>query len=62
MNKDFELEKLKIELRHIKGMYAVAQSEVIDASKKVHYFVQFGDLLSKSIKIFVFIISSVLFL
>lgn len=36
MNKDFELEKLKIELRHIKGMYAVAQSEVIDASKKVH--------------------------
>lgn len=36
MNKDFELEKLKIELRHIKGMYEVAQSEVIDASKKVH--------------------------
>lgn len=36
MNKDFELEKLKIELRHIKGMYAVAQSEVMDASKKVH--------------------------
>lgn len=36
MNKDFELEKLKIELRHIKGMYAVAQSEVLDATKKVH--------------------------
>ncbi|CAH2043998.1 unnamed protein product [Thlaspi arvense] len=35
MNKDFELEKLKIELRHIKGMYAVAQSEVMDASKKM---------------------------
>ncbi|CAL9244497.1 unnamed protein product [Arabidopsis halleri] len=34
-NKDFELEKLKIELRHIKGMYAVAQGEVIDASKKM---------------------------
>uniref|UniRef100_A0A1J3DL40 RING-type E3 ubiquitin transferase n=1 Tax=Noccaea caerulescens TaxID=107243 RepID=A0A1J3DL40_NOCCA len=35
VNKDFELEKLKIELRHIKGMYAVAQSEVMDASKKM---------------------------
>ncbi|KAH0870497.1 hypothetical protein HID58_077519 [Brassica napus] len=35
MNKDFELEKLKIELRHIKGMYAVAQSEVLDATKKM---------------------------
>jgi hypothetical protein len=37
IHKDFELEKLKIELRHIKGMYAVAQSEVIDASKKVYF-------------------------
>ncbi|KAG2263551.1 hypothetical protein Bca52824_070630 [Brassica carinata] len=35
MNKDFELEKLKIELRHIKGMFAVAQSEVLDATKKM---------------------------
>ncbi|CAN8251992.1 unnamed protein product [Cochlearia groenlandica] len=35
MNKDYELEKLKIELRHIKGMYEVAQNEVIDASKKM---------------------------
>ncbi|KAF8056818.1 hypothetical protein N665_1266s0006 [Sinapis alba] len=35
VNKDFEIEKLKIELRHIKGMYAVAQGEVMDASKKV---------------------------
>ena len=41
MNKDFELEKLKIELRHIKGMYAVAQSEVLDATKKVHCLLQY---------------------
>ncbi|CAH8353947.1 unnamed protein product [Eruca vesicaria subsp. sativa] len=35
MNKEYELEKLKIELRHIKGMYAVAQSEVMDATIKM---------------------------
>ncbi|KAJ4894770.1 U-box domain-containing protein 51 [Raphanus sativus] len=35
VSKDFELEKLKIELRHIKGMYAAAQGEVMDASRKV---------------------------
>ncbi|KAG5558302.1 hypothetical protein RHGRI_008283 [Rhododendron griersonianum] len=36
MNVDFELEKLRIELRHIRGMYAMAQSEAIDASRKVN--------------------------
>ncbi|WCJ36438.1 U-box domain-containing protein kinase family protein [Euphorbia peplus] len=34
-NIKFELEKLKIELRHIRGMYAVAQSEAVDASRKL---------------------------
>lgn len=38
MNVDFELEKLRIELRHIRGMYAMAQSEAIDASRKVPFF------------------------
>lgn len=33
---DFELEKLRIELRHVRGMYAIAQSETIDASRKVN--------------------------
>ncbi|KAL0321679.1 UNVERIFIED_CONTAM: U-box domain-containing protein 52 [Sesamum calycinum] len=33
-NIDFELEKLRIELRHIRGMYAMAQGEAIDASRK----------------------------
>lgn len=32
---NLELEKLRIELRHVKGMYAMAQSETIDASRKV---------------------------
>ncbi|KAG9140761.1 hypothetical protein Leryth_006942, partial [Lithospermum erythrorhizon] len=31
---NFELEKLRIELRHIRGMYALAQSEALDASRK----------------------------
>lgn len=34
-NINLELEKLRIELRHVKGMYAMAQSETIDASRKV---------------------------
>ncbi|XP_075649054.1 U-box domain-containing protein 35-like isoform X1 [Castanea sativa] len=33
---DFELEKLRIELRHVRGMYAIAQSETIGASRKLH--------------------------
>lgn len=33
---NFELEKLRIELRHIQGMYAIAQSETIDASRKLN--------------------------
>lgn len=33
---DFELEKLRIELRHVRGMYAIAQSETIDASRKLN--------------------------
>ncbi|KAL0304060.1 UNVERIFIED_CONTAM: U-box domain-containing protein 52 [Sesamum radiatum] len=35
-NIDFELEKLRIELRHIRGMYAMAQGEAIDASRKLN--------------------------
>lgn len=34
-NFNLELEKLRIELRHVRGMYAVAQSEKIDASLKL---------------------------
>lgn len=32
---NFELEKLRTELRNTRGMYAVAQTEVIEASRKV---------------------------
>ena len=35
INVNFELEKLRIELRHVKGIYAMAQSETNDASRKV---------------------------
>lgn len=35
-NISFELEKLRTELRHARGMYAIAQSETIDASLKVN--------------------------
>jgi hypothetical protein len=34
-NINFELEKLRIELRHARGIYAVARSETFDASRKV---------------------------
>ncbi|KAF5456243.1 hypothetical protein F2P56_025744 [Juglans regia] len=34
-NISFELEKLRTELRHARGMYAMAQSETIDASLKL---------------------------
>lgn len=33
---NFELEKIRIELRHVKGMYAMAQSEATDASEKLN--------------------------
>ncbi|XP_021686952.2 U-box domain-containing protein 35 isoform X2 [Hevea brasiliensis] len=33
---NFELEKLRIELRHVRGIYAMAQSEAIDASRKLN--------------------------
>ncbi|PHT52468.1 U-box domain-containing protein 35 [Capsicum baccatum] len=33
---NFELEKLRTELRHTRGMYAVAQTEVIEASRKIN--------------------------
>ncbi|KAM2281404.1 U-box domain-containing protein 35-like isoform X1 [Malus sylvestris] len=33
---NLELEKLRIELRHAKGMYAMAQSETMDASRKIY--------------------------
>lgn len=35
-NINFELEKLRIELRHLRGMHAMAQSEAIDASRKLN--------------------------
>lgn len=35
VNINYDLEKLRIELRHIQGMYAIAQTEAIDASRKV---------------------------
>nr|GEX67797.1 U-box domain-containing protein kinase family protein [Tanacetum cinerariifolium] len=35
-NMSFELEKLRVELRHIRGMYAMAQSEAFDASRKLN--------------------------
>ncbi|XVF11237.1 hypothetical protein REPUB_Repub08aG0009100 [Reevesia pubescens] len=35
VNINFELEKLRTELRHVRGMYAIAQSETIDASRKL---------------------------
>ncbi|KAG8381561.1 hypothetical protein BUALT_Bualt06G0134400 [Buddleja alternifolia] len=35
-NIDYELEKLRIELRHTRGMYAMAQGEAIDASRKIN--------------------------
>lgn len=34
-NINFELEKLRTELRHVRGMYAIAQKEAMDASRKV---------------------------
>ncbi|KAM1020525.1 hypothetical protein ACFX2I_041759 [Malus domestica] len=33
---NLELEKLRIELRHAKGIYAMAQSETMDASRKIY--------------------------
>ncbi|PIA61713.1 hypothetical protein AQUCO_00200004v1 [Aquilegia coerulea] len=33
---DFELEKLKIEIRHARGMYAVAQTEKINAARQLN--------------------------
>lgn len=33
-NLNFELEKLRIELNHVRGMYEMAQSETVDASQK----------------------------
>ncbi|KAA8533898.1 hypothetical protein F0562_031415 [Nyssa sinensis] len=35
-NINFELEKLRIELQHIRGMYAIAHRERIDASRKLN--------------------------
>ncbi|KAF5461826.1 hypothetical protein F2P56_017890 [Juglans regia] len=35
-NLNFELEKLRMELRHARGMYAIAQSETNDASLKLN--------------------------
>ncbi|XP_016574725.2 LOW QUALITY PROTEIN: U-box domain-containing protein 35 [Capsicum annuum] len=38
VNINYDLEKLRIELRHIQGMYAIAQTEAIDASQKLNEF------------------------
>ncbi|XP_055808932.1 U-box domain-containing protein 35-like [Solanum dulcamara] len=38
VNINYDLEKLRIELRHIQGMYAIAQTEAIDASRKLNEF------------------------
>lgn len=35
VNLNFEIEKLRTELRHVQEMYAVAQTESFDASRKV---------------------------
>ncbi|XP_051142983.1 U-box domain-containing protein 35-like isoform X2 [Andrographis paniculata] len=35
VNVDFEVERLRTELRHIRGMYAMAQTEATDASRKL---------------------------
>lgn len=35
MNLTFEIEKLRSELQHLQEMYAMAQNENVDASKKV---------------------------
>lgn len=52
VNISFELEKLKIELRHIQGMYALAQSETMDASRKVTFvFLAFGKVSELHISI-----------
>lgn len=32
---NFELEKLRVELRHVRGMYEVAKTEAMDSSRKV---------------------------
>nr|DAD47154.1 TPA_asm: hypothetical protein HUJ06_017091 [Nelumbo nucifera] len=33
---NFELERLRIELRHVRGMYAMAQNEILDASWRLN--------------------------
>ncbi|XP_033513301.2 U-box domain-containing protein 35-like [Nicotiana tomentosiformis] len=38
VNINYDLEKLRIELKHIQGMYAIAQTEAIDASRKLNEF------------------------
>lgn len=35
VNLNFEVEKLRAELRHVQEMYAMAQTETFDASRKV---------------------------
>ncbi|KAL8160301.1 hypothetical protein V2J09_001838 [Rumex salicifolius] len=35
-SQDMELERLRMELRHIRGMYTIAQTETIDATKKLN--------------------------
>ncbi|KAI3793109.1 hypothetical protein L1987_35723 [Smallanthus sonchifolius] len=35
-NINFELEKLRVEIRHFRGMYAIAQSEAFDASRRLN--------------------------
>ncbi|KAJ8540178.1 hypothetical protein K7X08_026567 [Anisodus acutangulus] len=38
VNINYDLDKLRVELRHIQRMYAIAQTEAIDASRKLNEF------------------------
>lgn len=50
-NFSLELEKLRIELRHAQGMHAVAQSENIDASRKVMSILLWPETLLASLSL-----------
>lgn len=39
---NFELERLRLELKHVKGMYTVAQTEKMEASRQVFRIFFYG--------------------
>lgn len=51
MNLNFEIEKLRAELKHVQEMYAMAQTETVGASQKVSY--KFLNLIDRGVFIFV---------